>query len=113
MKTRYIPICLHHSGYFIGSPWSEYSGGKVTIFYNNDVDKLSLFEYKDMLKEVQQVDIVCFYYRVHGLDIRRGLKKLATNLDNNVMVLSSRDIYSVDIYVLHSWQDEAATDVPD
>ena len=61
METRYIIICLHHSGYFIGSPWSEYIGGKVSIFYNNDVDKLSLFEYEDLLKRVGKLDFKAFF----------------------------------------------------
>ena len=77
--------------------------GKTSIFDNNDVDKLSLFEYQDLLRRSGQSDFEAFYYRVPGLSIKRGLRIIATDHDNNVLVGSLDDIDNVELYVLHSW----------
>lgn len=48
MSDKFITVQMHHGGYFVFHPQVVYEGGRVNEIINCDLDKMPMFELRDL-----------------------------------------------------------------
>lgn len=87
MSTIYFTLELHFGGKFEWEPHVVYNGGSVALIDNCDLDRMSLFEIRDLYKEAGGEGIVVdYYFRVPGYPLDIGTMRLNSDKDVSRML---------------------------
>jgi len=95
----YVTLRFHHGGKLQQKPRIKYEGGIVTDCFDVDVDKLSYFEFVDIVKEIGYNCYACVVY----IKPPKCRHVVAVKSDRDIMgivpQLKNGDI--VELYVIH------------
>jgi len=105
----YVTLRFHHGGKLQQKPRIKYEGGIVTDCFDVDVDKLSYFEFVDIVKEIGYNCSACVVY-IKPPKCRRVVEvKSDRDIMGIVHKLKNGDI--VELYVTHL-VEEAVVPLP-
>ena len=95
-------VVIHHRGRFVDKPRITYEGGDVMAFHGLDLDRWSYFELLSLVKELGYDDIVDMWWKIPGLTLENGLRKIKLDCDAlELGMLAESKKCEVDVYVEH------------